>query len=177
MTAGLKYPVLLSGVLQTEALYHSRGVCCLDRQRTVFDLYCGSGTISLFLARGACRVIGVESVEAAIKDARENAAVNGITNAEFHAGPAEKIVPKLFKEGDKADVVVVDPPRKGCDAALLETMAKCSRKESSMFPATPPHWPGFENTSSKGYTPSEAQPVDMFPHTSHEAIGMQRKDT
>ncbi|NLX90525.1 MAG: 23S rRNA (uracil(1939)-C(5))-methyltransferase RlmD [Firmicutes bacterium] len=155
--------------LQTEVLYRKAvEYAALTGSETVFDLYCGSGTISLFLARGACRVIGVESVEAAIKDARENAALNGITNVEFHAGPAEKIVPTLLKEGEKADVVVVDPPRKGCDAALLDTMAKMQPQRIvyvSCNPATLAR--DLKILHQKGYIPLEAQPVDMFPHTFH----------
>ena len=81
-----------------------------------------SGTISLVAAKKAGKVIGVEVVEEAVETARENATKNKITNAEFHVGTAEEIVPKLYAEGIRADVVIVDPPRKGCDRKLLETI-------------------------------------------------------
>ncbi len=95
----------------------------LSGGETVWDLYCGIGTISLFLAKKAARVFGVEIVEEAIEDAKRNAQLNGIKNAEFYAGRSEEILPeKHKKEGVSADVIVVDPPRKGCDATLLETI-------------------------------------------------------
>ena len=91
----------------------------------MWDLYCGIGTISLFLAQKAKQVYGVEIVPAAIADAKKNAERNGIANAEFYVGKAEDVLPKKYEEeGVSADVIVVDPPRKGCDEALLETMLK-----------------------------------------------------
>src|SRR5690606_17744613 len=86
------------------------------------DAYCGIGTISLFLARNAKHVYGVEIVPEAIEDAKRNAELNGLTNTTFEAGPAEVVIPRWKKEGIEADVIVVDPPRKGCDEALLETI-------------------------------------------------------
>ena len=95
----------------------------LTGKETVWDLYCGIGTISLFLAQKAKKVYGVEIVPAAIEDARKNAELNGIENAEFFVGKAEEVLPAKYKEdGVYADVIVVDPPRKGCDGALIETM-------------------------------------------------------
>lgn len=97
----------------------------LTGSETVWDLYCGIGTISLFLAKNAKKVYGVEIVPAAIEDARENARINGIGNAEFYVGKAEEVLPRMYEEdGVYADVIVVDPPRKGCDGALLQTMLK-----------------------------------------------------
>ncbi|MFR2646794.1 MAG: 23S rRNA (uracil(1939)-C(5))-methyltransferase RlmD, partial [Blautia coccoides] len=95
----------------------------LTGKETVWDLYCGIGTISLFLAQKAKQVYGVEIVPAAIEDAKRNAELNGIENAEFFVGKAEEVLPREYEEkGIYADVIVVDPPRKGCDEALLTTM-------------------------------------------------------
>lgn len=94
---------------------------------TVWDLYCGIGTISLYIASHVKKVYGVEIVPQAIEDARQNAIENNIPNAEFYVGKAEEVVPDLYeKEGIFADVIVVDPPRKGCDQALLDTIVKMS---------------------------------------------------
>ncbi len=108
---------------QTEVLYRKAiDAADLKGTETVFDLYCGIGTISLVAAKKAGKVIGVEVVEEAVETARENATKNKITNAEFHVGTAEEVVPKLYADGVRADVVIVDPPRKGCDRKLLETI-------------------------------------------------------
>ncbi len=112
--------------VQTEKLYSlALEYAGLTGQETVWDLYCGIGTISLFLAGRAKRVYGVEIVPQAIEDARKNAAFNKITNVEFFAGKAEEVLPEKYEqEGIHADVIVVDPPRKGCDQACLDTMLK-----------------------------------------------------
>ncbi len=108
---------------QTDVLYRKVMDCAaLTGTETVFDLYCGIGTISLVAAKNAGRVIGVEAVEEAVEMARENARRNRIVNVEFHAGNAEDVVPKLYEAGVRADVVIVDPPRKGCDHRLLQTI-------------------------------------------------------
>ena len=112
--------------IQTEKLYETAlEFAGLTGKETVWDLYCGIGTISLFLAKKAKQVYGVEIVPPAIADARKNAALNGIENAEFYVGKAEKVLPEKYEqEGISADVIVVDPPRKGCDEAVLQTMLK-----------------------------------------------------
>ena len=112
--------------VQTEKLYSlALEYAGLTGRETVWDLYCGIGTISLFLAGRAKQVYGVEIVPQAIEDARENAVNNGIKNAEFFVGKAEEVLPEKYeKEGIFADVIVVDPPRKGCDADCLATMLK-----------------------------------------------------
>ena len=109
---------------QTEKLYSlALEYAGLTGNETVWDLYCGIGTISLFLAGKAKQVYGVEIVPQAIEDAKENARINGIANAEFYVGKAEEVLPdKYKKEGIYADVIVVDPPRKGCDDKCLETI-------------------------------------------------------
>ena len=110
--------------IQTEKLYSlALAYAGLTGRETVWDLYCGIGTISLFLAKYAKKVYGVEIIPQAIEDARENARINGIDNAEFYVGKAEEILPeKNEKEAVRADVIVIDPPRKGCDDRCLETM-------------------------------------------------------
>ena len=119
--------------VQTEKLYGlAMEYAGLKGTETVWDLYCGIGTISLFLAQKAGQVYGVEVVPQAVEDARHNAEINGIMNAEFYVGKAEEVLPKYYagyEEGHPgerahADVIVVDPPRKGCDEALLRTMAE-----------------------------------------------------
>lgn len=118
--------------VQTEKLYGlAMEYADLKGEETVWDLYCGIGTISLFLAQKAGKVYGVEIVPQAIEDARRNAEINGIENAEFYAGKAEEVLPGYYQRYEKehpgerahADVIVVDPPRKGCDEVLLKTMA------------------------------------------------------
>jgi len=107
---------------QTKVLYDKAlEYAGLKGNETVIDAYCGIGTISLLLAKNAKKAYGVEVVPEAIEDAKKNAE-NGITNAEFAAGKAEKVIPEWYKRGSKADVLVVDPPRKGCDPALLDTI-------------------------------------------------------
>lgn len=112
--------------VQTEKLYSlALEYAGLTGEETVWDLYCGIGTISLFLAGAAKKVYGVEVIPQAIQDARENAEYNGIENAEFYVGKAEEVLPDLYeREGIRADVIVVDPPRKGCDGECLNTMLK-----------------------------------------------------
>ena len=112
--------------VQTENIYsQALEYAGLNGDETVWDLYCGIGTISLFLARKAKQVYGVEIVPQAIEDAKENAARNGLTNTSFYVGKAEEVLPEKYeKEGIYADVIVVDPPRKGCDEACLQTMVR-----------------------------------------------------
>ena len=112
--------------IQTEKLYETAlEFAGLTGKETVWDLYCGIGTISLFLAKKAKQVYGVEIVPPAFADARKNAALNEIENAEFYVGKAEEVLPEKYEqEGIFADVIVVDPPRKGCDEAVLQTMLK-----------------------------------------------------
>ena len=112
--------------VQTERIYaQALEYAGLTGKETVWDLYCGIGTISLFLARKAKDVYGVEIVPEAIDDAKKNAERNGISNAHFHVGKAEEVLPEKYeKEGIFADVIVVDPPRKGCDEACLSTMVR-----------------------------------------------------
>ncbi|MDD4844910.1 MAG: 23S rRNA (uracil(1939)-C(5))-methyltransferase RlmD, partial [Anaerotignum sp.] len=117
--------------VQTEVLYNKAvEMAGLEGDETVLDLYCGIGTISLFFAKKAKKVFGVEIVPEAIIDARKNAERNKITNVFFEVGAAEEVIPRLFEEqGITADVIVVDPPRKGCDQVLLDTIASMAPKK------------------------------------------------
>ncbi len=154
---------------QTENLYNTAlSLAGLSGKETVLDLYCGIGTISLFAARKAGKVIGVEIVPQAILNAKENAKRNGITNAEFLLGSAEEIAPRLAEEGNRPDVVFVDPPRKGCDKAALSAILQMNPKKIvyvSCNPATLARDAKF--LCQHGYTLKEATPADMFPNTSH----------
>ena len=116
--------------VQTEKLYRTAlEYAGLTGEETVWDLYCGIGTISLFLAQKAKKVYGVEVVPAAIEDAKQNASINGISNAEFFVGKAEEVLPEQFHNNQVyADVIVVDPPRKGCDLVCLDTIAEMAPK-------------------------------------------------
>jgi 23S rRNA (uracil1939-C5)-methyltransferase len=140
----------------------------LTGAETVLDLYCGVGTIGLYCASKAKKVIGIESVKSAILDANRNAVINGIVNAEFICGRAEEELPKLLEQGIKADVVILDPPRAGCDPALLDAVAEAKPDRIvyvSCDPATLAR--DIKILGDKGYRFVEAQPVDMFPHTGH----------
>lgn len=158
---------------QTEVLYkQALDYAQLTGDETVIDAYCGIGTISLFLAQKAKQVLGVEIVPQAIEDAKRNAELNGITNTYFEAGPAEEVIPKWYKEGKQADVLVVDPPRKGCDEALLATIIEQRPKRVvyvSCNPATLAR--DLRILEDGGYKTKEVQPVDMFPQSTHcEAV-------
>ena len=135
----------------------------------MWDLYCGIGTISLFLAKQAGKVYGVEIVPDAIRDARQNAERNGITNAEFFVGKAEEVLPEKYeKEGIHADVIVVDPPRKGCDERCLETMVKMQPERIvyvSCDSATLAR--DVKYLRENGYEIVKGRGCDMFPGTVH----------
>lgn len=155
--------------LQTEVLYNKAlEYANLGENDTVFDIYCGIGTISLFLAQKAKKVYGIEIVEDAIKDAKRNAKINNMDNVEFYVGKAEEVVPKMYKEGKRANVVVVDPPRKGCDEKVLDTIVSMDPDRVvyvSCNPSTLARDLAYLN--ERGYKCHEIQPVDMFPHSVH----------
>lgn len=155
--------------IQTKILYgKALEMANITGSENVLDIYCGIGTISLFLAQKAKHVIGVEIVEQAIKDAKRNAEINGIKNAEFIAGPAEKVIPEIYDKGFKADTVVVDPPRKGCDIAVLNTIINMAPKRLvyvSCDPSTMAR--DVKILCENGFILNEVQPVDQFCHTTH----------
>ncbi|MDM8534771.1 23S rRNA (uracil(1939)-C(5))-methyltransferase RlmD, partial [Clostridiaceae bacterium HSG29] len=154
---------------QTETLYNKAlEFADLKGDETVFDLYCGIGSISLFLAKNAKKVYGVEVVAQSIRDAKRNAKRNGIFNAEFVVGKAEEMIPKLYANDITADVVVLDPPRKGCEPRLLDTIIDMSPKKIvyvSCKPSTLAR--DLKYFVEHGYEVKEIQPVDMFPHSTH----------
>ena len=156
--------------VQTQKLYEKAlEYAGLEGNETVWDLYCGIGTISLFLAQKAKQVYGVEIVPAAIEDAKRNATLNHITNAEFFVGKAEEVLPEKYeKEGIYADVIVVDPPRKGCEESVLATMVKMQPKRIvyvSCDSATLAR--DLKYLRGEGYEVKKVQGVDQFPHTVH----------
>ncbi|MBU3176147.1 23S rRNA (uracil(1939)-C(5))-methyltransferase RlmD [Clostridium estertheticum] len=165
--------------VQTEVLYDKvLEYANLSGGEVVLDAYCGTGTISLFLSQKAKKVYGVEIVPQAIENAKINAKVNNVENTEFLVGEAEIIIPKLINYGVIADVVVVDPPRKGCDKTLLEAishMGPITIVYVSCDPGTLARDLGILN--ELGYITKEIQPVDMFPQTAHiECVArMERK--
>ncbi len=156
--------------VQTRKLYErALEYAQVEKGETVWDLYCGIGTISLFLAQKAEQVYGVEIVPQAIEDAKRNAALNGFTNAEFYVGKAEEVLPKKYEEeGVTADVIVVDPPRKGCDEALLRTIVQMNPKRVvyvSCDSATLAR--DLKYLAGEGYQVEKGTVVDQFPHTTH----------
>ena len=156
--------------LQTEKLYNKAlEYAGLTGEETVWDLYCGIGTISLFLAQRAKQVYGVEIVPAAIEDAKANAALNGMTNAEFFVGKAEEVLPEKYeKEGITADVIVVDPPRKGCEESVLATMIQMAPKRIvyvSCDSATLAR--DLKYLCHHGYELTRCCPTDMFGNSVH----------
>lgn len=154
---------------QTEKLYNK----CLEyagitENDTVMDIYCGTGTISLAAAKRAKKVIGIEIVEEAIADAKRSAKENSITNAEFYTGSADKIVPYMLKSGERPDVVILDPPRKGSDEVTLRAIADASPKRISYVSCNPSTLArDIKFLYELGYKLDKISGVDMFPHTAH----------
>ena len=147
---------------------------------TVVDAYCGTGTITLFLARKARKAYGIEVVSPAIRDARNNAKANRIQNAEFIVGDAAEAMPRLYRSGVRPDVIVTDPPRAGCTPIVLETFARMQPQRIvyvSCNPATLAR--DLAILDGLGYGTEKIQPVDMFPMTSHvESVALvTRKDS
>ena len=156
--------------IQTRVLYgKALEYADLKGEETVWDLYCGIGTISLFLAQKAKRVYGVEIIPEAIEDARKNAKLNGMENVEFFVGKAEEVLPEQYEKNKVyADVIVVDPPRKGCDETLLNTMITMAPKKIvyvSCDPATLAR--DLKILCENGYEIQKVQVVDQFAHTAH----------
>lgn len=156
--------------MQTQKLYETAlSYAGLTGGEVVWDLYCGIGTISLFLAQKAKKVMGVEIIEQAIEDAKRNAQINGINNVEFYVGKAEEVLPAKYKEDNEyAQVIVVDPPRKGCDEVLLDTIVQMKPERVvyvSCDSATLAR--DLRYLCDRGYEVKEVQPVDMFGHTVH----------
>lgn len=154
---------------QTEVLYgKALEYANLTGNEEVFDAYCGTGTITLFLSQKAKKVYGVEIIQQAIDNAWINAKENKVENVEFFVGESEVVIPDLINKGVKADVVVVDPPRKGCDKKLLDAITNIDAKKI-VYVSCDPSTLGrdLQVLEENGYKTLEVQPVDMFPNTSH----------
>lgn len=171
---GLKYDISANSFfqvnpIQTEVLYRTAiDFADISPKDTVMDIYCGIGTISLTAAKSAKYVAGIEIVPQAISDAKENAAKNKIANADFFCGSAENLVPELIKKGQKPDIIILDPPRKGSDEKTLSAIISAAPKRIvyvSCNPATLARDARF--LAEHGYSLKKATAVDMFPHTTH----------
>ncbi|WP_397386933.1 23S rRNA (uracil(1939)-C(5))-methyltransferase RlmD [Paenibacillus sp. BIC5C1] len=161
--------------VQTEVLYGKTvEYAGLSGKETVIDAYCGIGTISLFLAQHADQVYGVEIVPEAIEDARSNALLNEIKNVKFEVGASEDVIPLWKEQGIEADVIVVDPPRKGCDPRLLDTILEMKPERVVYVSCNPSTLArDLRVLEDGGYRTVEVTPVDMFPHTVHvESVAM-----
>ncbi|WP_145410185.1 23S rRNA (uracil(1939)-C(5))-methyltransferase RlmD [Paenibacillus xylanexedens] len=155
--------------VQTEVLYGKTvEYAGLSGKETVIDAYCGIGTISLFLAQHADQVYGVEIVPEAIEDARSNAMLNEMKNVKFEVGASEDVIPRWKEQGIEADVIVVDPPRKGCDPRLLDTILEMKPERVVYVSCNPSTLArDLRVLEDGGYRTVEVTPVDMFPHTVH----------
>lgn len=165
---------------QTKVLYDKAlAFADVGADDIVIDAYCGIGTISLFLAQQAKKVYGVEIVPEAIADAKENAKRNQIDNAEFVVGQAEKVMPWWTEQGLRPDVIVVDPPRKGCDEALLQAMIDMNPKRIVYVSCNPSTLArDLRILEDGGFKTEEVQPVDMFPQTMHvESVALLQRET
>ena len=154
---------------QTEVLYNKAlEYANLSGNEVVFDAYCGTGTITLFLSQKAKKAYGVEILEQAIENAKINAEENEIANSEFYVGKSEDVIPGLIEEGIKPDVIVVDPPRKGCDTKLLNAIGE-TEPERVVYVSCDPSTLArdLKHLDGLGYRAVEVQPVDMFPATKH----------
>ncbi len=151
---------------QTERLYAKAAEFAKEgNPETVFDLYCGTGTISSIVAGSVKQVVGVECVPSAVENAKKNVAKNGITNADFYLGNAEDVLPDLTQKYSP-DTVILDPPRKGCDPTLIATLNRVKPKRI-VYVSCDPSTLARDIKALEGYTIKEAIPFDMFPHTKH----------
>ncbi len=157
---------------QTEKLYQQAlDYAELNDSQNVIDSYCGVGTIGLFMASHAERVYGVEIVQKAVMDAKKNAALNGLTNTHFEAGKAEDIIINWQQQGVKPHVVMIDPPRKGCDSVFIDTLKELKPDRIVYVSCNPSTLMRDIQSLSDLYHIEEITPVDMFPQTTHvEAV-------
>ena len=162
---------------QTEVLYNKAGELLGENCGHIADLYCGIGSIGLYLADKAEKITGVEIVESAIKDAQINAKLNCIENARYILGASEDILPTLIKNGEKIDAVILDPPRKGCHKALLDCLLDTEIEKIVYISCNPATLARDLDILSEKYTISTVTPVDMFPNTQHveSVVALSRK--
>src|SRR5699024_4701844 len=164
---------------QTEVLYNKAlEYAQITKSDIVIDAYCGIGTISLFLARKAKKVYGIEIVPEAISDAKKNAKLNNLPNTEFVVGAAEKVMPWWKAQGLDPDVIVVDPPRKGCDETFLRAMIAMEPKRIVYVSCNPSTLArDLRILEDGGYRTQEVQPVDMFSQTTHvELVALMSRE-
>ncbi|MDD4689938.1 MAG: 23S rRNA (uracil(1939)-C(5))-methyltransferase RlmD [Eubacteriales bacterium] len=151
---------------QTEQLYAKAAEFAkVDNPQTVFDLYCGTGTISLITAQNVKKVVGVEIVPSAVENAKKNAERNGIDNVEFFLGKSEALLPQLAKDFSP-DTVILDPPRKGCDINLIDSLNKV-KPNHIVYVSCDPSTLARDIKNLQGYQVEKVVPFDMFPHTKH----------
>ena len=155
--------------IQTEKLYAQVEAFFPERDGfEAMDVYCGAGTISMVISKHASHVTGIENVPSAVEDARRNAAMNGVTNADFICADAAAALPEMIAKGARPGVIVLDPPRKGCDKAVLDAVTASGTQRIvyvSCDPATLAR--DVSILTQSGYSLQSAQPVDMFPQTAH----------
>lgn len=158
--------------IQAEVLYNkAMEYLAPDKDDIIYDLYCGIGTISLYIASNARRVYGIEIVKEAIEDAKENAVLNNIDNAEFIVGKSEEVFPRLMKKGIKGNKIILDPPRKGCEKEVLEAIVKMPPERIVYVSCNSTTMArDVKYLVENGYKVKEVQPLDMFPHTSHVEV-------
>lgn len=149
----------------------------LKGKETILDTYCGVGSVSLYLARKARRVVGIDSSQAAIEDAVVNSDLNDIRNTDFTAGTVERILPTLYQKGSRFHLAVLNPPRKGCDAVVLQTIAKMRIPDLVYISCNPSTLArDLAVLAEHGYRTQEVQPLDMFPQTYHvECVARVRR--
>ncbi len=155
---------------QTERLYSiAEEFAELKGHETLLDMYCGIGTIGQFMARGAKKIIGVEYTPQAASDARENAELNHVKNAEYYCGKAEYVISDIIKKGERPDIAVLDPPRKGCDIKLLNALSEIPTLKKIVYISCKPSTLArdMKILNDLGFKPKKATPVDMFPRTPH----------
>lgn len=155
--------------IQAEALYNiALENANLNENDILFDLYCGIGTIGIFAAKSVKKVYGIEIVEQAIEDAKENAKINNVDNIEFYSGDVEKVLANLLeKKQIYPNVVIVDPPRKGLEKNTIETILAVKPEKVVYISCNPATMARDLEMMSEEYEIKEIQPVDMFPFTSH----------
>ena len=158
-----------TNTVQAENLYRvTRDFAELDGTQTVYDLYCGTGSIGIFVSEKAKKIIGVEMVEAAIDDAKENAALNNITHADFFAGDvADVCTPEFFNRHGRPDVIITDPPRAGMHEKLVKQILAMAAPTVVYVSCNPATQARDLKLLDEKYTVEKVQPVDMFPHTHH----------
>jgi 23S rRNA (uracil1939-C5)-methyltransferase len=163
--------------MQTETLYSKAiELANLSKKDRILDTYCGIGTIGLIASKKVDEVVGVEIVKDAIKDAKANAALNNINNANFVLADASDFMVDLAKTSEKMDVVFVDPPRKGCDEKFLSSLMKLSPNKIVYISCNPSTLARDLGILKEKYDIRKIQPVDMFPHTYHvETIALLHK--